>query len=58
MTVVLDPLIAFFLSSSFLHNFFIKYLKKPIHRRLVANVSLSNCVGEGSKEYNFHNSVL
>ncbi|TRZ12022.1 hypothetical protein HGM15179_015085 [Zosterops borbonicus] len=29
MTVVLDPLIAFFLLSSFLHNFFIKYLKNP-----------------------------
>ncbi|OPJ80422.1 BPI fold-containing family C protein [Patagioenas fasciata monilis] len=24
--------------SGFLHNFFIKYLKKPIHRRLVANI--------------------
>lgn len=53
MTVVLDPWIVFFFSCSFLHDFFIKYLKKPIHRSLATNVSLSDCVGERLRNITF-----
>ncbi|OXB72959.1 UNVERIFIED_CONTAM: hypothetical protein H355_006499, partial [Colinus virginianus] len=39
--------------SGFLHDFFIKYLKKPIHRSLATNVSLSDCVGEHLRNITF-----